>query len=135
YFSDQDDALVAVKRAVAPQQATSPRALLEQLIAGPFVFDGGALPVFPDGATSADILGLRIENRAVLINISSNLYRLCQQFSPAQERKFVYAIVNTLVNLDGVDRVRFYVGGQVVETLGQSICLKGELLANPGLVK
>ncbi|MEG2387624.1 MAG: GerMN domain-containing protein [Clostridia bacterium] len=135
YFADADGNLVSVKRAVSPQQATSPRALLEQLIAGPFVFDGGALPVFPDGATGADILGLRIEDQAVLVNLSSNLYRLCQQFSDVQERNFVYAIVNTLTALDGVDRVRFYVAGQVVETLGQSIYLKGELLANPGLVK
>lgn len=133
YFASEAGTLCAVERAMDRESAVSPRALLEQLIAGPYVFD--AQPVFPEGMTDADLLGVRIEDRTALVNLSSNFYRLCQGFSPEQERNLVYAIVNTLTELNGVDRVRFYIGGELVESLAQSIYLKAALLPNPGIVE
>lgn len=134
YFAGADGALTAVDRLVDQYSAVSPRALLEQLIDGPLVFDGGAKPVMPDGVADADLLGIRIEERTALVNLSSNFYRLCQGLTPDEERNLIYAMVNTLCELDFVNRVRFYVAGATVDTLTRDIFLRGALLPNPGLV-
>lgn len=134
YFAGADGTLTAVERLVDQQSAVSPRALLEQLIDGPLVFDGGAKPVMPEGVSDADLLGIRIEERTALVNLSSNFYRLCQGLTPDEERNLIYAMVNTLCELDFVNRVRFYVAGATVDALTRDIFLRGALLPNPGLV-
>lgn len=134
YFAGSQGGLTRVERAMDLVSAVSPRALLAQLIAGPDVLDQNALPVFPQGVTEADLLGIRIEDGCALVNLSSNLYRLCQDITQEQERSLIYSMVNTLCALEEVDRVRFYVGGAAVDSLAGWIYLKGELLPNPGLV-
>lgn len=134
YFGNAQGTLSRVERAMDCQSAVSPRALMEQLLAGPYVFDGDALPIVPDGVTEADLTGIRIEDNCARLNLSSNFYRLCQGMTQVEERNLIYSIVNTLCGLEDVDRVRFYIGGQVVDTLAGWIYLKGELLPNPGLV-
>ncbi len=134
YFSNGQGALTRVERAMDLVGAVTPRALLTQLIAGPGALDTGAFPVFPQGVTEADLLGIRIENGCALVNLSSNLYRLCQDITQEQERNLIYSMVNTLCALEEVDRVRFYVGTAAVDSLAGWIYLKGELLPNPGLV-
>lgn len=133
YFAGDDGRLKAVERVMDLESAVSPRALIDQIIAGPLVFDEGARSVVPEGVTDADILGIRVQDNVLLINLSSNFYRLCQGLDETAERNLVYALVNTLCELDGVNRVRFYVAGKSVELLGRSICLLSELLPNPGL--
>ncbi len=135
YFSDGEGKLITVERLMDRQSATSARALLEALIAGPLVFDGGAKSVVPDGITSADLLGIRIEDRTALVNLSSNFYRLCQGLTRDEERSLIYAMVNTLCGLDGITRVRFYIAGEVADTLSQSVYLRGALMPNPGIVR
>ena len=137
YFANENGALCMVERVMDRDNAISPRALLEQLIAGPYVFDvdGGARSVVPDGVNDADILGIRIDGDTALVNLSSNFYRLCQDFTPEQERNLVYAMVNTLTEISEVSRVRFYVGDSQVDYLVDSIYLRASLLPNPGLVE
>lgn len=134
YFADADGGLCVAERLLDRQGAVSPRVLLEQLILGPYVFDGNAnaQPVIPEGVTGPDILGIRVEDNTALINLSSNFYRVCQGLSATEERNLVYAIVNTLCELENVERVRFYIAGEVVDTLGGTIHIAGALLPNPG---
>lgn len=134
YFPNDAGQLVAVDRVLDRESATSPRALIEQLMAGPFAFDQGAKPIFPAGVTGADLLGVHVEDGLACLNFSSNFYRLCQELSANDERSLVYALVNTLCGLPDVSRARLYIAGDTVETLSQTICLRGELLPNPGLV-
>lgn len=134
YFANSQGTLTKVERAMDQLSAVSPRQLLYQLLAGPYVFDGDALPIVPEGTSEADLLGVRIEEQCALVNLSSNFYRLCQGMSQLEERNLVYAIVNTLCALEDVDRVQFYIGGEMVDSLAGWIYLKSELLSNPGLV-
>ena len=52
----------------------------------------------------------------------------------ARERTAVYAIVNTLCGLSGVDGVRFLIEGESVETLTEYIYMRTTLLPNFGAV-
>lgn len=134
YFSTEESRLLAVDRVMAPQRTANPRALLEELIAGPLGSDANAYRVVPDGITGADILGVRVEGDLVMINLSSNFYRCCQSLSSLQERNLIYSIVNTMTELSGVRRVRFYVDDDGVDTLVKDVFLRSPLIRNPGLM-
>lgn len=134
YFTGADGGLTAVDRAMDQQRAVSPRVLLDQLMAGPLAGESGLSPVFPEGLSDADILGIRTENRKILVNLSSNFYRLCQTLTQEQERNLVYAMVNALTELSQVDQVQFYVEGEQIELLVAHIYLRGPLMRNPGLI-
>lgn len=127
--------LRAVSRALERSAALSPRVLLEQVLAGPLPHEAGVLAVSPEGTGKADIVGVRIEEGVALVNLSGNFYRSCQRLSEEAERNLVYAMVNTLCALSPVDKVRFFIDGQTVDTLATSICLRSALLPNPGIVE
>ena len=55
-------------------------------------------------------------------------------FIPTDERNLVYAIVNTLCQLESVSGVRFYIEGLSAETLAGNIYLRSVLLPNPGII-
>ena len=137
YFAAADGSgeLVCVERTMDLAGARTPRRLLEALIAGPNGAEPSAQAAMTAGATGADLLGIRIDGEEALVNLSSNWYRLCQSMDKAQERCMVYAIVNTLCDLDGVRKVRFYVEGDPVDSLVKDIYLRGPLLPNPGIVR
>jgi len=126
--------LRAVSRALERSAALSPRVLLEQVLAGPLPYEMDVLPVSPQGASRADIEGVRIEEGIALVNLSGNFYRSCQRLSEEAERNLVYAMVNTLCALSTVDKVRFFIDGQTVDALVTSICLRSALLPNPGII-
>lgn len=135
YFSTEDGSLLPIQRVMDLKSARSPRSLLDALIAGPYEYEKGAGWVVPEGITAADILGLRIEGDVIHLNLSSNFYRCCQNLTPVQERNLVYAIVNTLTEIEGVRRVRFFIDGDFVDTLVSAIYLRGALIRNPGIIK
>lgn len=134
YFTAEDGKLAPVDRAMDPPRAQNPRGLLEELIAGPQAGDGLVAPVVPEGITGADILGVRVEAELVMINLSSNFYRCCQSLSAVQERNLIYSIVNTLTELNGIRRVRFYVDDDAIDTMVKDIFLRSPLIRNPGLI-
>ena len=77
---------------------------------------------------------MQVAGQIARVNLSANFYRSCQPLDPAGERSVVYAMVNTLCQLDGISAVRFYVEGLSAETLAGNIYLKRPLMPNPGLV-
>lgn len=92
----------------------------------------GRLCPVPAQLSETDILGVQIEDGVASVNLSSRFYAACQSLDEAQERTAVYAIVNTLCGLTGVDGVRFLFEGESVETLSENIYMRSVLLPNPG---
>ncbi len=134
YLADDLGKLVGCGRVMDPYAAQLPRALIEQLMLGPQADEGALRTVMPAGVSTEDVLGVKIEAGVALINLSSNFYRCAQALDEGQERAMIYAMVNTLTELSGVDKVRFYVEGKVEDVLAQKIYLGTELLRNPGLI-
>lgn len=135
YFSTGDK-LKEVRRALAPSQSQSPRALLSALMAGPTQQEmlAGYEPVLPDGLTESDILGLSLVGDTLLVNLSDRCGELIQTQAADWEQIVCYAMVNTLGKATGAARVRFFFDGQVVETLGNTLYWAGEFLVNPSLI-
>ena len=131
YFVDENGALSPEFRALPAGDATSIRARLALLMEAPLT--DGLASAIPDGITPSDLLGAGLRSSTALINLSRNVYALCQPLTPEEEARFVYAIVNTLTCMNNVNAVRFYVEGQTVDTLSGSICIKNYLLPNRGL--
>lgn len=133
YRPNSRGTLDVVERAVSMTRAESPLSILYALIdEAQSDAENGA--VFPAEIYYEDILGVSVENGIASVNLSANFYRQSQALDDAAERGVIYAIVNTLCELENISGVRFYIEGLSAETLSGSIYLKGVLLPNPGLV-
>lgn len=133
YRPNSTGALDAVERAVSMVRAASPLSILYALIDEAQAGSEGRL-VFPAEVYYEDILGVSVEDGIASVNLSANFYRQSQALDDAAERGVIYAIVNTLCELENISGVRFYIEGLSAETLSGSIYLKSVLLPNPGLV-
>lgn len=134
YLLNEADQLTGVERAVSMRSALSPKRLLTEL----FAYSGheGAayrLPI-PAAVSPEDLLGVQVSGGIARVNLSASFYRSCQTLSPRAERDLVYAMVNTLCELDGIRAVRFLVEGRAADTLAGSVYLRSPLMPNPGLV-
>lgn len=134
YLPQQNGSLEAAERAVSMVCAQSPLSLLYALFDDVLARDDSA-GVFPSGVYYDDLLGLSLEDGVASVNLSANFYRQCQALDAAGESSVVYAIVNTLCELNEVSGVRFYVEGLAAETLAGNIYLESVLLPNPGAVR
>ena len=101
-----------------------------------FGYAGGGALRLPLGQSiyPEDLLGVKVSDGIAQINLSASFYRACQSLGERDEHNLVYAMVNTLCELEEIRAVRFYVEGQAADTLGRSIYLKSPLLPNPGIV-
>lgn len=133
YLVNSEGMLQPTPRAVSMRSALSPRSLLFELIRSSG--EGGELgfPV-PEGIQPVDILGVQTTGGVARVNLSGSFYRCCQVLNAREERCLIYAMVNTLCQLDGIRGVRFYVEGRAAETMAGGIYLKSVLLPNPGIV-
>ncbi len=133
YLANENGDLQRVRRAVSTHSAYSPRSLLTKLFS--YAGEGRTLrfPV-PKSVYPEDLLGVQVGEGIAQINLSAEFYRACQTLSPNDERNLVYAMVNTLCQLDGIRAARFYIEGLAAETLAGSIYLKSPLMPNPGIV-
>ena len=121
-----------IERAVSMARAQSPLSVLEILFEDILSNEEETL-CFPEGVSSRDILGISVENGIAKVNLSGNFYRQAQALDATAERGVIYAIVNTLCELDDIAGVRFYIEGISAQTLSGSIYLRSVLLPNPGL--
>lgn len=123
--------LRAVPRAIAQRLRTQPRALLRALMETPE--EAGLAAALPAGVTDADILGIQLRDDAALVNLSSAFAAACAGMDEAAERDMIYAMVNTLTELEGVRRVYFYVGGEQRNLAGH-LYMGGAFLRHPGII-
>ncbi len=133
YFPLADGSgLRAAIRPIAQRHRTQPRALMRELMKEPN--DPTLSRALPEGVSDADILGLQIVGDTALVDLSETFRAACQGMGQAEERNMVYAMVNTLTEMDGVTRVRFYVNGEPSPLAGW-LFMEGEFLRHPGLIR
>lgn len=133
-YMAQGKQLQATTRGLHHTQADSLRALITLLMAGPSADDTaqGLIAPLPGGLTQEDVLGLAIIEDTLLINLSDRFAQAIRESDT--ETLNCYCIVNTLCQATGLERVRFFFGGEPVETLAGSLYWRGEFLHSPGLI-
>lgn len=135
YFANEGGMLSIAESPMSQSAAISAMGLLSELISSSSAYLPGYRSVFPEGIAQEDILGVAIESRTAVVNLSGNFYARCQSLSPQQERLLIYAMVNTLSGLEHIGAVSFLVEGEQVDSLAQNIYLKTALMPDPGLVQ
>ena len=137
YFANSAGKLTRVYRLVPYYQAYSVRALTEELMLGPQPFDSvsGLSAVLPEGLRSADLLGVAFEDGTVLLNFSGRLSALCEGMTADAEKRMIYAVVNTLCELEEVRKAAFFVQGAQPASLAGALFLPGDFLPNADLVE
>lgn len=83
-------------------QEDAPRLVMEQLLEGPT--SNGAVAAIPAGTT---LISLEVADRVASVNLSKEYY----QNEDAAELLARYSIVNTLCDIEGIDKVKLFVDG------------------------
>jgi len=137
YFANDAGKLTPVQRPVPYYSAVNPRALIEQLMLGPQPFDSetGLKGVLPEGLRDADLLGVDFSQGVMRLNFSEKLLSLSQGMDAQEEKRMVYAVVNTLSELPGVKKIGFYIMGSQPETFAGALYLPGEFMPNLNLTE
>ena len=133
YFADENGMLRPETKSLSLNEADSARARICALMEGPV--NPSLKAVFPSGVKPSDILGVQISGSVASVNLSSNVYRLAQSFTPDEEELFAYGLVNTLCELHGISGMRLYFEGVTGSVLTHKVHLEGVLLKNPGRIQ
>lgn len=133
YFADDQGALTRAEIPMTRSAAISPLQLMQELVSAEA--PENLFSVFPEGIHAGDILGISVQDKTAQVNLSANFYARCQALDARQERLLIYAMVNTLTQLNEIGAAAFLVEGEQVESLAQSIYLKTPLLPDPGLLQ
>jgi hypothetical protein len=86
------------------------------------------------GVSASDLIGYTMEGDTLLLNMSNNFSESFNSLSIDESRLAIYSIVNTMCELRGIRRVRFFISGEQPENFSDSIFLPGEFIRNPGMV-
>lgn len=122
YFSRGDEILVAVSRTV-PAGSDRATAALAELLRGPGT-NSGLLSVMPRGTR---VLSIRIDGGTAVVDLSSEVAKHHPGGSAA-ETMTVFALVNTLTEIAGIDRVQVLVEGKGMDTLAGHVDTSGPLV-------
>ena len=137
YFA-RDNTLVQVFRAVPWYEAPNAHYLLCQLMKGPDFYDAGAnglKAVMPPSCGEGDILGTSYaENGVAAVNFTARFQTLCKDMTAAEERLMVYAMVNTLTELENIHEVCFFVDSKQPDHFASVISLPGTFLRNVDII-
>ena len=135
YFASGNAKLACLEYPMARHTAASHLNLIRELISAQPLSGSDARSVFPEGVGPDDVLGLSLDGQTATVNLSANFYACCQSISALQERQLVYAMVNTLAELEQIDAVTFLVEGETLKYLAQDIYMGAALLPDPGLIE
>ena len=137
YFA-KGDQLVPVRRNLPYDVCCSAEVLLQQLMLGPGFYDTGdrdVKSVMPDGAAFGDILGTGYApGNVVLVNLTDRFMQLCSGMTEKQERLMVYAMVNTLTNLESMHEVCFFANGVQAPVFASKVAMPGTFLRNTDII-
>lgn len=136
YFANGDGKLQKVYRMVPFHESRNVRTVINQLMLSSQPNDSveklGA--VLPEGLRDADLIGVAFAEQTLILNFSGNLKTLCEGMDADRERRMIYAIVNSLCELQGVKQVQLLVDGSQPESLAGTIYLPGKFFSNPDIV-
>lgn len=101
YFADMDNRYLMseTRRMVAGENESVERYVIDQLIGGPVSYDKRS--VMPAGS---ELIFVEVQDGLCTVGFSE-LFMINRPSTEAEERMTVYAIVNSLTELDGIDRV------------------------------
>ena len=131
------DSLEMVTRTVPFSSAASPFLLLSLLSKGPTSVEiqEGLESVFPFEMDETDLLGIGISDDLLLLNLSTDCEQAIREMDAASQQRLAYALVITLCNALGTQRVRFFFDSGAPETLGTDVFWGGEFLLNHALLE
>ncbi len=135
YFRIKDtNLLMGVERMVNQEQVWSANIRLYELMNGPQANDGDdAWPCFPSDITEKDIIWTKVYQSTLEVNLSRNFKEQCKGMSANEEMLLVFAMVNTLTDMRGINNVQFLVDGEKTESLAGNLYFKDLFIKNPGL--
>lgn len=136
YLTKQDTgSLTPVTRAIPIAQYNDPAATIRQLLLGPTDADGQAIQtVFPQGLGENDLLSCRIVGNTAVVDFRRSFYEQAKDMDAAAESLMVYAMVNSLSNIEQVMQVQFLIEGQRFPSVAGHIDYSRPLIPNPGLI-
>jgi germination protein M len=112
YFAGkQAEKLIAEKRELNYENKTLPELAIEELIKGPKSPE--SYKTIPEGTV---LLSLKVEGDLATIDFSKE-FRDNHWGGSAGEIMTIYSVVNTLAELEGIDRVKFILEGKEIESL------------------
>jgi len=132
YYPVGDGRQVQVTQAVSQQKKTL-RDLIEELMAVPSDMD--VQPVFPDGFSSAHIIGIFQTDDTAVVNLTQEGASLLRQMSDDRVRDCIYCIVNTLTDVHGISRVQFLTEGNRINERFGDISLGNPLVRSSGVIR
>lgn len=134
-FANEAGELTSTEYPLSASEAASPLNILQALIQAEPLPESGLQSVFPEGIFSGDILGVENDGQTAIVNLSANFYARCQTLNAQQERLLIYAMVNTLTELDSIRTVSFLVEGETIDALAHDIYLGVALLPDHGMMQ
>lgn len=123
YFSGMTDTgifITPVKRVVDKDSLAV--SALKRLMEGPGANDEGLYAIAPEGV---EVLGANIKAEVAYADFSGKI--MYPGFGSEGELAMISAIVNTLCDLPGIEKVQILVEGKIVESLGGHVLVDGPL--------
>ncbi len=131
YAGTEDGRLRRVSRVIAQSGQDGPRERLVRLMA---LSQEEGVPALPGGLDGEDVLAVASDGEEIRDNLSARFARALESLSAQQARVAGYAMVNTLTEGGGAQRVRFYFEGRQMEAQPGGLEMRGAFLRNPGMV-
>lgn len=131
YAEAEGGKLRRVRRVIAQSGQDDPRQRLVRLMA--LSSEGGAFAL-PQGLEEADVLAVASGGGELRVNLSARFEQALAALPAEKARIAVYAMVNTLTEGGGAQRVRFYFDGRQREEGLGGLEMRGAFTRNPGMV-
>lgn len=137
YFRIKDsNLLMKADRMISQEKVWSADIRLAELMKGPKSSEGNdAWPCFPSGITTADILESNVYKSTLEVNLSKNFKDKCKNLSSDEEMLLIFAMVNTLTDMQGINSVQFLIEGEKSEELAGNLYFRDIFIKNPGFVQ
>jgi len=128
--------LIEVSRSMEQGKIWSALERVRAIMQGPQLGDGGNVGTVQfEGMTEDDILSVDVYNDTAYINLSAHFKEACKNHTAQAEMLLVYAIVNTVTAMDGINKAQFLLEGAQTDTLGGHLCISDPFLRNYGIIK
>ncbi len=128
--------LLEVSRSMEQGKIWSPLERVRALMRGPQTGDGSSVTTIQyTGMTEKDILSVNVTGDTAYVNLSEAFKEACDGLSAKNEMLLVYAIVNTVTAMDGINKVQFLVEGEQADTLAGHLCIADPFFRNYGIIK